>query len=342
MTLLNENKSLLRIPFQELFEALEKVLAKLGFERGRAALCARLFCETTCDGVYSHGLNRFPRFIKTIDNNSVNIHAEPELVKNFGSIERWDGNRGAGNLNAYQSMNRAIALALDNGIGCVALANTNHWMRGGSYGWQAAGAGMIGICWTNTLPNLPPWGAGQSRLGNNPMVIAVPRASGHVVLDMAISQFSYGALESYRKNGKLLPVEGGFDAGGNLTKDPAAIEESGRILPIGYWKGSGLSLALDLIASTLSGGLATHQIPADPERETGISQTFIAINLPALDENGFADSLADQIIGHLQMPAAENNHVRYPGERTLRIREENMEKGLPVESSIWEYVRSLL
>lgn len=79
-------------------------------------------------------------------------------------------------------------------------------MRGGTYGWQAADAGVIGICWTNTRPNLPPWGASDPRIGNNPLVIAVPRASGHVVLDMAMSQFSYGALSSYRMRGELLPV----------------------------------------------------------------------------------------------------------------------------------------
>ena len=73
---------------------------------------------------------------------------------------------------------------------------------------------MIGICWTNTMPNLPPWGGLDPVLGNNPLVFAVPRAKGHVVLDMAMSQFSYGTLESYRKRGEQLPVDGGFDAGG--------------------------------------------------------------------------------------------------------------------------------
>ena len=111
-------------------------------------------------------------------------------------------------------MARAIALSREHGIGCVAMANTNHWMRGGTYGWQAADAGVIGICWTNTMPNVPPWGGAEPAIGNNPLVIAVPRAKGHVVLDMAMSQFSYGALESYRKRGELLPVEGGFDARG--------------------------------------------------------------------------------------------------------------------------------
>ena len=87
---------------------------------------------------------------------------------------------------------------------------------------------MIGICWTNTSPNLPPWGTTESRLRNNPMVIAVPRRSGHLVIDMAMSQFSYSALASYRIRGEQLPVEGSFDSEGKLTRDSAAIETSKR------------------------------------------------------------------------------------------------------------------
>ena len=183
---------MLRVSYQELFDALLRVLLKLGFEPERARLCAQLFADTTRDGVYSHGLNRFPRFVAMIRNGSIDIHAQPELVMGSGPLERWDGKIGPGNLNAHHCMDRTIALAREQGMGCVALANTNHWMRGGSYGWQAADAGMIGMCWTNTLPNLPPWGAADPRVGNNPLVIAVPRADGHVVLDMAMSQFSYG------------------------------------------------------------------------------------------------------------------------------------------------------
>ena len=120
-------------------------------------------------------------------------------------------------LTTTEAMAAAIGLSRAHGIGCVALANTNHWMRGGTYGWQAADAGCVAICWTNTLPNLPPWGADMPRIGNNPLVIAVPRAAGHVVFDIAMSQFSYGALESYRKRGELLPVDGGFDAAESLV-----------------------------------------------------------------------------------------------------------------------------
>ena len=165
---------MLRVPYQELFATLLRVLLKLGFEQSRGEKCAQLFSESSRDGVYSHGLNRFPLFVTMIRNGVINIHAEPEAMMSHGALERWDGKVGFGNLNAYHCMERAITLSRLHGIGCVALAKTNHWMRGGSYGWQAAESGMIGICWTNTLPNLPPWGASDPRVGNNPLVIAVP------------------------------------------------------------------------------------------------------------------------------------------------------------------------
>ena len=332
----------MRISYQEIYDNLLRVLRKIGFAIDRAELCARLFAETSRDGVYSHGLNRFPRFIETIRNGVVDMRARPQIVDSRGAFERWDGRRGPGNLNAHECMEHAIALARKHGIGCVALRNTNHWMRGGSYGWQAADAGVIGTCWTNTMPNLPPWGASEPRLGNNPIVIAVPRQEGHIVLDMAMSQFSYGTLESYRRRGEQLPVIGGFDLDGGLTRDPGAIERSRRPLPIGYWKGSGLALMLDLLAAVLSGGRATHQIKADILAETDLSQTFLAFDLPSIDKDAATAQLVNQIIQFVQAPDSSGAvEARYPGQRTLEIRKQNLAEGIPVEADVWDQVQGM-
>jgi 3-dehydro-L-gulonate 2-dehydrogenase len=333
---------MLRVSYRDLFDALLRALLKLGFEPRRARRCAQLFAESNRDGVYSHGLNRFPRFLSMIQSGLIDIHATPELLASSGPMERWDGKIGPGNLNAWHSMERAIVLAREHGIACVALANTNHWMRGGSYGWQAADAGVIGICWTNTLPNLPPWGAADPRVGNNPFIIAVPRPKGHVVLDMAMSQFSYGALASYRMRGELLPVDGGFDLQGKLTRDAAAIETSNRPLPIGFWKGSGLALMLDLLATLLSGGKASYQIEPIPERETMVSQVFMAIDPSCLDSTGAVSRVADQIIENFQLPRHSTGpRLRYPGYRVLQTRKENLAKGIPVEPAIWQQLQAV-
>jgi 3-dehydro-L-gulonate 2-dehydrogenase len=333
--------STLRIPFADLESALHRAILRLGLAGDRAVLCARLFAETTRDGVYTHGLNRFPRFAQMVANGQVDVNGEAKRVDGTAVLERWDGHRGPGNLNAYAAMERAITLARQNGLGAVALRNTNHWMRGGTYGWLAAEAGVFGICWTNTMANLPPWGATTPALGNNPLILAAPRKSAPVVLDMAMSQFSYGTLAAYAKRGQPLPAAGGFDREGNVTTDAAAIEASQRALPIGYWKGSGLSLMLDLFAAALAGGQATHQLPLDPLRESGISQFFLAID-PSLvtdpaDPEG-KDRLIDGILESVRAATLveAGKPVRYPGEQTLHLRQENLRLGVPVDSDAWE------
>jgi 3-dehydro-L-gulonate 2-dehydrogenase len=335
---------MLRVPYSDLYHSLLRAMEHLGLRGERAALCARLFAETTCDGVYTHGLDRFPRFAEMVANGCIDVNAEPTRVAGAAAIERWDGHLGPGNVNACAAMERAIALARQYGLGGVALANTNHWMRGGSYGWLAADAGVFAMCWTNTLANLPPWGASTPAVGNNPLVIAVPRPAGaHVVIDMAMSQFSYGALSAYASRGAQLPVPGGYDLAGELTRDPAAIEASKRALAIGYWKGSGLSLVLDMIAAMLSGGLATHDIPLESTRESGISQMFLAIDPSTYAAREEFDRIADGILESLRdaTPIDPAKPVRYPGEQTLHLRQENLKLGVPVTPDIWAKLNSL-
>jgi len=335
---------MLRVPYSDLYEALLRAMEHLGLRGDRAALCARLFADTTCDGVYTHGLDRFPRFAEMVANGCIDVTASPTQVAGLGALERWDGHLGPGNLNAHAAMQRAIALAREHGLGGVALANTNHWMRGGSYGWLAADAGVFALCWTNTLANLPAWGAATPTVGNNPLVIAVPRPHGtHVVLDMAMSQFSYGALSAYAARGAQLPVPGGYDQDGNLTTDPAAIEASKRALAIGYWKGSGLSLVLDMLAAMLSGGRASHEIPQIPTQESGVSQIFLAIDPSSFAAPAELDRIADGILASLRAaePIDPAKPVRYPGEQTLHLRAENQKLGVPVTPEVWEKLLSL-
>lgn len=327
----------MRVSYNDLVEVLVRALTGAGMEASRADRCARLFADTDRDGVYSHGLNRFPRFMRMVRSGVVDLQAEAVRVSGHQAFERWDGRRGPGNLNALACMNRAIALSAEHGLACVALSNTNHWMRGGSYGWQAADAGVIGICWTNTLANVPPWGASEPRIGNNPLIVAIPRPPAHVVLDMAMSQFSVGAIASYRARGERLPVAGGYDVNGELTTDPAALEASKRLLPIGFWKGSGLSLVLDMVAALLSGGSATFQIPLEPERETGLSQVFMAIRLPI--DQAESVSLIERVLAYTQQSSSTGDRVRYPGERTLATRKRNLEEGIPVQPAVWDEVR---
>ena len=261
----------------------------------------------------------------------------------IGAFQRWDGHRGFGPLNAKLAMDRAVELAKQFGIGIVALGNNNHWMRGGSYGWQAADQGCIGICWSNTCPNMPAWGGIDRKIGNNPLIFAVPRSNGeHVVIDCAVSQFSYGKLEDCRLKGISLPVPGGYDTKGNLTTDPAEIEKTRRVLPMGYWKGSGISIALDLIATILSNGNSVHKIGTFGD-EVGLTQIMIAIDPGKANSTELTDQIVNDIINDVKtsVPEKEGGQVYYPGELALKNMRENMELGIPVIEEKWNQVLAM-
>jgi 3-dehydro-L-gulonate 2-dehydrogenase len=331
----------MRIPHQTLVETFHDILRREGMNPHPARLCATLFADATIDGVPSHGVNRFPPFVASIRGGQVHPNAAPTLVAAFGALERYHGNFGPGPTNAHFAMARACTLAKSTGIACVALSHTNHWMRAGNYGWQAADAGCTAICFTNGTPVMAPHGAHVAKLGNNPLVIAVPRADGrHIVLDTAMSQYSWGRLKILRAAGKQADLPAGFTRDGQLTTDPAAVLESGATLPIGHWKGAGLALLFDLVAATLANGLASVDVAKNPF-DTGISQLFLAIHGSALGTD--PEPLLERILAdlHATPPTHPGEKITYPGERTRHTRTQNRRDGAPVDENIWRQVLAL-
>lgn len=339
---MEDNSKTIRIGRDEMHSLFLGILVKHGMNKNRAEKCAGIFTLNSLEGIYSHGVNRFPRFVKYIDEGYINTDAVPTMVHNAGSIEQWQGNLGPGPLNAEFATERAMELAGENGIGLVTLANTNHWMRGGTYGWQAARKGFVFIGWANTCVNMPVWGGKDARIGNNPFVIAVPYEREAVVLDFAMSQFSYGKMEAYSNEGKRLPYPGGFNRNGELTDDPEEILNTMRPVPIGYWKGAGLSILLDILAASLSGGLSTHKI-GNCDKETGISQVFIAIDIKKLHNFPSIEGTISSILEDISKsePAGDGTTIRYPGENIIKTRKQNLENGIPVDRGLWDKILSL-
>ena len=323
---------MMRIPYETMVSEFERVLKKKGFKEDRARAAATIFAQNSLAGVYSHGLNRFPRVVEYLEKGEIDPDIVAECELKLGAFERWNGHRGFGPLNAKLAMDRACELAKEYGIGLVALGNNNHWMRGGSYGFQAADQGCIGICWSNTCPNMPAWGGKDRKIGNNPIIFAVPRSNGqHVVIDCAVSQFSYGKIEDCKLKGIELPVPGGYDTKGKLTTDPAEIEKTWRVLPMGYWKGSGISIALDLIATVLTNGNSVQTIGTFGD-EVGLTQVMIAIDPTKANSVELTDEIVDQIVADVKSsePVEEGRDVLYPGEPEALTIQDNLANGIPV------------
>jgi len=127
-----------------------------------------------------------------------------------------------------------------------------------------------------------------------------------------------------------------------LTTDPSEIIDSQRSLPIGYWKGAGLSLLLNLMATIFSGGEATHEI-SKHEDDFGVSQVYISIDISKLDNFQMIAHDVNEIINdyHNSIPESDARTIVYPGERALRTRRENLSKGIPVNKIVWEKIKGL-
>jgi 3-dehydro-L-gulonate 2-dehydrogenase len=207
---------------------------------------------------------------------------------------------------------------------------------------MAAKTGFVFIGITNTIGVMPAWGALDSRLGNNPFVMALPYKDEAIVLDMAMSQYSFGAMELAVYNNEKLAAPGGYNDKGDLTNDPAEILASRRALPIGYWKGAGMSLLLDILSTILSGGLAGHEITRAAV-ETNISQLFIAIDISKLSNYSLIAKTVESIIEDYRQSATTDSSkkITYPGERVLRNRKNNLANGIPVLKKIWDKILEL-
>jgi 3-dehydro-L-gulonate 2-dehydrogenase len=332
---------MIRVDQKELFGIFNEILINHGFGKDRAELLSGIFTENTLVGVSSHGVNRFADFIENVNSGHIVPDSIPERINAFNAFEQWDAHAGPGPINAFMMTEKVIDLAADFGIGCIALKNSNHWMRPGYYGWMAAERGFVLMCWTNTIPIMPPWNGKEATVGNNPIVLAVPRKEGNIVLDMALSQYSYGKLSNFAREDKELPYPGGYDKNGKLSQNAKAIKDSLRPLPVGYWKGSGLSLMLDLIASILSGGKSTFDLSRDTV-DSGMSQFFIAIDPKRFNSIEIINNTANEVLNYyLSSEKIGEEEISYPGERIIRNKKENLQNGIPVDEKIWEKIKSL-
>ena len=324
-------------------EAVERMAR--GLERFLNAQDAKRFAEifagNSLDGVYSHGMNRYPRYLSDMASGLCDAKVtQAERVSGLGGLEVWDAHFGVGPLIAQQMAERAIELAGTHGIACVALRNNSHWLRAGRYGLMMADAGMMGLCMTNTCMNLVAYGAKEPSTGNNPITIAIPRRAGSLVMDMAVSQYAFGKLEIMAQEGGMLDTPCGYDTDGNLTNDPQKIVESGLMTPMALWKGSALSIMIDLMVSMLSLGRTSLEIGTPADGEKGMSQMFVCMNPAAVIDMDKAEAQMEKTIAFLNglEPKDGVHGVHAPGENLERTRARNRERGIPVTEDTWQKI----
>lgn len=288
------------------------------------------------------GLEKFFRFTRQIRNGGIVPNAPMQWVKEGPSYALLDAAKGFGYVSAYRAMQKAIEKAKITGIAMVGVRHSNHFGIAGYHALQAAKAGLIGWSFTNAKAEMAPWGSAQVVLGTNPWGIAIPRKDTHaIVLDMALTMSGKGMMRWLMNEGRPMPDNWALTPDGQVTTDPAAAME-GPLLPIGEYKGYGLSLVTDVLAGVMTGSLFGLNVFQD-EANHDVGHVMMAINPTAFMPQEDFDARLEQLVAEVKgAPAIDAKRpVILPGEVEFRRMSEREEAGVPLSRETVEGLRAL-
>jgi len=325
----------------------ERVFQAVGVLAEDAETAAAVMIEASLCGVDSHGVRMLPGYITQIRNGKINPRGRIKILNETPVMARLEGNLALGGVVGVHAMEMAVGKAKISGVGFVLVRNSSHWGRAAYYSTLAARKGCIGICFANTEANMPPWGAKECRVGNNPLSIGAPRASGEpMVLDMAMSQAALGKIVMYDRMGRKAPSGWGLDDKGMPTHDPASILKSKHIIPMGQHKGSGLSVMIEIMTAILSGGKYCGELLEQAKGQpwgTAYSQAFIAIDIAIFTPFEQFQRRVDEFVTYVKgAHRAEGfKEVTVPGERAWREKALRKRDGIPLDEVTFGELQTL-
>ncbi|WP_049898182.1 Ldh family oxidoreductase [Halococcus agarilyticus] len=311
-----------------------------GIGEADARLTAGVLVSADARGKHSHGLLRLPRFVRGIEAGNVDPDGEIEVTADGGAAATLDGGSRLGPVVASEATVAAMERADEHGVGCVGVHDANHLGMLGYYTDELRRAGYVGIGLTNTEPAMPPHGGSEAILGTNPIAIGLP-TDPPFNLDMSTAAIARGTVERRRAAGEALPEGVALDADGEPTTDPAAALD-GTILPFGGAKGSGLAIAVEVLAGGLVGAAMGREVTGTYHTEEPCTKgdLFVAIDPAAMGVPDF-DDRASAFLDRLRSSgiATGAEGVRVPGERS--VARDRSASTVEIDADLWERVQSL-
>ncbi len=287
------------------------------------------------------GLEKLFRYHRRVRNGGIVPQAQMVWLTDGPSYSLLDAAKGFGYVAAHRAMQRAIEKAQQSGVALVGVRNSNHFGIAGYHAWQAAKAGLIGWSFTNAKAEMAPWGSAQVVLGTNPWGIAIPRRdAAPILLDMALTMSGKGMMRWYMNEGRTMPENWALTPDGHTTSDPAKSMD-GPLLPIGEYKGYGLSLVTDVLSGVMTGALFAGAVFQD-DQNYDVGHIMLAIRPDAfLSRRQFEERL-ETFIEEVKSttPIDPRYPVRLPGEVEFERMQKRRRYGIPVSRETVEGLRS--
>ena len=303
----------MRFDAENLEVLVERIFQAIGCNKIEVYTITKHLVTANLMGHDSHGVGMVPIYVKNFLDGILFPNVVPELTVNEASIMVFNGKRGFGQTVAKEAMNQAIERCKKTGLVLLGINNSGHMGRIGSYGEQSTRAGFISIHFVNVTdrsPSVAPFGGASARFGTNPICLAIPRNNflDPLILDFATSKVAVGKIRVAINKNQKLPDGWVIDHSGQPSNDPKVLEQhiypsekssikEGAILPMGDYKGYGLSLFCEIIGGILSGG---NSIQPGNERLGGVMNNMTSIIIDP-----------EKLIGSVSFQNELNNLINY-------------------------------
>jgi LDH2 family malate/lactate/ureidoglycolate dehydrogenase len=312
------------------------VFEKIGVPADAARIASKNLIEADLRGVQSHGVVRFPIYVKRILDGGTNPRAQVKAMRQTRTTAVVDGDNGLGHYVGVRAMEMAIEKGAGGDCAFVAVNNSNHFGAAAYYAEMATRRGMIGLSFTiGAINHMAPWGGAEAVLGNNPFAIAFPtREPSPIVLDMACSVAARGKIIVAAKEGKSIPGDWATGPDGLPTTD--AVEAlKGFVIPVGGPKGYALTLAVGLLSTMLSGACFGRDVGDLYEKTTTAQNSghlFGVLPISSFDDlDAYLDRM-DKGIADIRgaKKATGVERIYLPGEREYLSLIANRKRGIPI------------
>ena len=329
-----------RVPAAELAAFVARAFIAADLPEVDAETLAGLMVEADLRGSDTHGVIRLPLYIRRIRAGGINVKPKIRVVSDKPSTALIDGDNGMGHLVMRRAAHLAIEKAKATGIGWVGARMSNHAGPAALYVTLPLHHDMIGLYFAVGSSNhLPPWGGSESLLGTNPMAIAVPALEEPpIVLDMSPTVAAFGKVRLKAQRGEQMPVGWMIDRDGKPLTDPKRMDE-GHLLPIGDYKGSGLSLIIGILAGALNRAALGRDVVdfvKEAGKPTNTGQAIAAISveafMPAADFKRGVDRVIRDIRHSQRLPGVER--IWLPGEQSHTKLLDRRAHGVPMPKSL--------
>ncbi len=346
---------------EPLTEFCQKVFEKMGVPSKDAFTTSEVLVLADLRGVESHGVARLRRYYTGLKNGMMVPKPNKKVVRETPITALIDGGAALGQVAGNFGMRMAIDKALKNGVGSVAVGNSNHYGIAGYYSLLALKHDLIGLSLTNSDSYVVPTFGKEVMLGTNPISVTVPALKERpFVLDMSTAVATLGKFEVYNRMGKKISLGWATDEKGRSCDDPGRVlnnirsKAGGGLLPLGGegeefggHKGYGLDLLVDIFSGVLSGsGYLNLLYPKTPEGKPLPSKVGHFFGALRIDYFRPAEELKkdiDDIIRRLKNSgkAEGQDRIYVHGEKEFELEEKYRKEGIPLYYKVYDDLKAI-